>query len=74
MPSRTWDGTRILGRTVVCNADPKVVLDLLGGEDVPAHYRSRLEAWKMRSPVVKFNAALTAHPDWTAASGEPAAR
>jgi phytoene dehydrogenase-like protein len=64
------DGTRIAARTVVCNADPKVALRLLDGQDVPADYRERLEAWKVRSPVVKFNAALRALPDWTAAPGE----
>ena len=37
---------------------------------MPADYRDRLEAWKVRSPVVKFNAALTALPEWTAAPGE----
>ena len=54
------DGTRIRARTVLCNADPKVALRLLEGQDVPADYRERLEAWKVRSPVVKFNAALNA--------------
>ena len=43
---------------------------LLEGQDVPADYRERLEAWKVRSPVVKFNAALSALPEWTAAPGE----
>jgi len=65
------DGTRIRARTVLCNADPKVALSLLEGQDVPADYRRRLEDWKVRSPVVKFNAALNALPDWTAAPGEP---
>jgi phytoene dehydrogenase-like protein len=64
------DGARIRARTVVCNADPKVALSLLEGQDVPADYRARLEAWKVRSPVVKFNAALSALPEWTAAPGE----
>ena len=64
------DGTRIRARTVLCNADPKVALRLLEGQDVPADYRQRLEDWKVRSPVVKFNAALNAMPDWTAAPGE----
>jgi phytoene dehydrogenase-like protein len=64
------DGTSIRARTVICNADPKVALRLLEGQDVPADYRARLEAWKVRSPVVKFNAALTALPEWTAAPGE----
>jgi phytoene dehydrogenase-like protein len=64
------DGTRIHARTVVCNADPKVALRLLEGQAVPAEYRERLEAWKVRSPVVKFNAALSALPSWAAAPGE----
>jgi hypothetical protein len=34
------DGTRIAARTVVCNADPKVALRLLAGQDVPADYRA----------------------------------
>ena len=54
---------------MLCNADPKVALRLLDGQDVPADYRERLEAWKVRSPVVKFNAALSALPEWTAAPG-----
>jgi phytoene dehydrogenase-like protein len=64
------DGTTIRARTVVCNADPKVALRLLAGQDVPEDYRERLEAWKVRSPVVKFTAVLSAPPEWTAARGE----
>ena len=64
------DGTRLRARTIVCNADPKVTLRLLDGQDVPSDYRARLEAWKVRSPVVKFNAALSGLPEWTAAPGE----
>ena len=52
---------------MLCNADPKRALDML--TDVPDDYRARLTAWKVRSPVVKFNAALTALPEWTAAPG-----
>jgi phytoene dehydrogenase-like protein len=63
------DGTRVFARTVICNADPKVALRLLEEQDVPPDYRRRLEEWKVRSPVVKFNAALNALPDWTAAPG-----
>jgi phytoene dehydrogenase-like protein len=55
---------------VLCNADPKVALRLLDGHDeVPEAYRERIEAWKVRSPVVKFNAALNSLPQWTAAPG-----
>ena len=66
------DGTAIGAGVVVCNADPKRALSMLdaGAADVPAGYRERLEAWKVRSPVVKFNAALSALPEWTAAPGE----
>src|SRR3954468_13368508 len=64
------DGTAIAAGVVLCNADPKVTLRLLDGQDVPTGYRERLEAWKVRSPVVKFNAALSALPEWTAAPGE----
>jgi phytoene dehydrogenase-like protein len=62
---RLEDGTFINARTVLCNADPKVALQLL--TEMPEDYRERLEAWKVRSPVVKFNAALNALPQWTAA-------
>ena len=36
----------------------------------PGDFRERLEAWKIRSPVVKFNASLERLPTWTAAPGE----
>src|SRR5262249_28311014 len=64
------DGTAIRARTVVCNADPKRLLAMLDGHDVDGAYRERLERWKVRSPVVKFNAALERLPEWTAAPGE----
>jgi phytoene dehydrogenase-like protein len=67
---RLEDGTLIRASTVVCNADPKVALRLLGDHDVPAPFRTRLEEWQIRSPVVKFNAALHRLPNWTAAPGE----
>jgi phytoene dehydrogenase-like protein len=66
---RLEDGRLIRARTVLCNADPKVALRLLDGHDVPADWRARLQQWKVRSPVVKFNAALNALPRWTAAPG-----
>ena len=64
------DGTAIRAGTVVCNADPKRLLSMLDGHEVDAPFRERLESWKLRSPVVKFNAALERLPDWTAAPGE----
>jgi phytoene dehydrogenase-like protein len=67
---RTEDGTTIRAATVICNADPKVALRLLGDAEIDAGFRARLEAWKVRSPVVKFNASLSRLPSWTAAPGE----
>jgi len=64
---RLEDGTFIQARTVICNADPKVALGLV--TEMPEDYKARLEAWKVRSPVVKFNAALNALPEFTAAPG-----
>ena len=52
------DGTELRAPTVICNADPKRMLGMLDGHGrSTAAYRERLEAWKVRSPVVKFNAA-----------------
>jgi phytoene dehydrogenase-like protein len=67
---RTEDGTLIRATSVVCNADPKVALGLLGEAEIDPDFKARLEAWKVRSPVVKFNAALSRLPNWTAAPGE----
>lgn len=64
------DGTLIAARTVVSNADPKRVLGMVAADAMPADYRARLEIWDIRSPVVKFNAALSRLPSWTAAPGE----
>jgi phytoene dehydrogenase-like protein len=68
------DGTLIRARSVISNADPKRLLGMLnaGGAngDVPEAFRDRLDDWKVRSPVVKVNVALTELPRWTAAGGE----
>jgi phytoene dehydrogenase-like protein len=64
------DGTRVRAGTVICNADPKRMLSMLDGQEVDASFKERLERWKVRSPVVKFNAALERLPVWAAAPGE----
>ncbi len=64
------DGTTINARNVICNADPKRMLGMLDESDLDSGFRERLEAWKVRSPVVKFNAALEQFPQWTAAAGD----
>jgi phytoene dehydrogenase-like protein len=66
---RLEGGELIRAATVVCNADPKRALGMLGARDtVPTAYRERLEEWQVRSPVVKFNAALSRLPTFTAAA------
>ena len=68
---RLEGGELIRATTVVCNADPKRALAMLPNDaSVPAEYRARLQAWQVRSPVVKLNAALTRLPTFTAAAGE----
>jgi phytoene dehydrogenase-like protein len=62
-------GELIRARTVVCNADPKRLLGMLDGAEIPADYRARLEAWDVRSPVLKLNLALRRFPTFTAAAG-----
>src|SRR5690606_22967989 len=67
------DGTLIRARNVISNADPKRTLGMLeaeGGGGVEPAFKDRLDAWKIRSPVVKFNAALSRLPEWAAAPGE----
>ncbi len=63
------DGTPVRAPTIVCNADPKVALRMLG-HGAPDDYAGRLRDWKVRSPVMKVNAALRSLPTWTAAGGE----
>ena len=65
----TEDGTLVRAAHVLCNADPKAALGMLADAELPADYRGRLETWKVRSPVVKFNASLGRLPSWTAAPG-----
>ena len=67
---RLEDGTFLAAATVVSNADPKRLLGLVPADTMPADYRARLESWDIRSPVVKFNAALSRLPSWSAAPGE----
>jgi len=64
------DGTTIRASTVICNADPKRMAGMLEGAEVPAEFAGKLDTWKIRSPVVKFNARLDRLPNWTAAPGE----
>jgi len=64
-------GELIRARAIVCNADPKRMLALLdaGAAEPPPAYRRRLEAWDVRSPVLKLNVALNRFPSFAAAGG-----
>jgi phytoene dehydrogenase-like protein len=64
------DGTALRAGTVICNADPKRMLGMLDPGRIEPAFRERLDAWKIRSPVVKFNAWMERLPTWTAAPGE----
>jgi phytoene dehydrogenase-like protein len=71
------EGVRLEGgevfqaKHIITNADPKRTLKLLAPGSIPEALRARLEAWKVTSPVVKFNAALSKLPTFSAAKGDP---
>lgn len=66
---RLDDGTFIAAPVVVSNTDPKRVLDMVADDAMPTAYGDRLRDWDITSPVVKFNAALSRLPSYTAAPG-----
>ena len=63
-------GEHIHAPTVVANADPYRVLDLLGN-DAPDAFVDRVQRWRATSPVVKVNCALARLPEFPAAAGDP---
>ncbi|MEJ3652859.1 NAD(P)/FAD-dependent oxidoreductase [Actinomycetes bacterium KLBMP 9759] len=65
---RLTGGELIRAVTVVSNADPKRTAALCAG-DLPAEWRSRVDAWRSSSPVVKINCGLRALPRFRAAPG-----
>jgi phytoene dehydrogenase-like protein len=71
---RVEGGELLRAPIVVANADPKQVLSLLSPAAAPADFRRRIEAWKVRSPVVKVNAGLRRLPRFSAAVGDEAHR
>jgi phytoene dehydrogenase-like protein len=60
-------GELVRARSVLSNADPKRVLGMVPDDALPSDYRDRLEAWEVRSPTVKVNAAMSRMPTFTAA-------
>ncbi len=59
-------GELIRAPIVLANADPKRTLAMLDGV-APDEFRDRLARWRVRSPVVKLNAALSRVPSFSAA-------
>ena len=67
-------GDRIPARAVLCNADPKRALEMLDSVGLPDDFEERLESWKVRSSVVKLNAALARMPSFSSAGSLEAQR
>jgi phytoene dehydrogenase-like protein len=58
-------GERVRAPAVISNADPKRTLALCTG-DVPEAFRTRIDAWRVDSPVLKVNCGLARLPRFTA--------
>ena len=67
---RLEGGKLVRARAVVSNADPVRTIALCDG-DVPDAFRSRIDAWRCESPVVKVNCALSRLPTFAAAPDRP---
>jgi len=67
---RLEGGEMVRAAAVLSNADPVRTLGLCDG-DVPDAFRSRVDAWRCESPVVKVNCALSRLPTFTAAADRP---
>ena len=67
---RLEGGEVIRARAVVSNADPVRTVGLLGEQVDPA-LRARVGAWRITSPVVKLNCALSRLPRFPAAADDP---
>jgi phytoene dehydrogenase-like protein len=56
------DGREVFARTVVCNADPFRMRELVGRSVFPAHYNQRLDAYRRDGTTMKVNLALRGLP------------
>ena len=63
-------GELVRAGTVVSNADPVRTLGLVEG-DVETGFRARVDGWRITSPVIKLNCALSRLPEFPAAGGDP---
>ncbi|HEX4475004.1 MAG TPA: NAD(P)/FAD-dependent oxidoreductase [Polyangiaceae bacterium] len=60
------DGTTVLARAVVVNADPFRMRTLVGKDRLPADYNARLDGYARDGMTLKVNLALKALPRFTA--------
>jgi phytoene dehydrogenase-like protein len=67
---RLEGGEMIRARAVVSNADPVRTLALVEGEVSPA-LAEKVDGWRITSPVIKINCALSRLPTFPAAGGDP---
>jgi phytoene dehydrogenase-like protein len=67
---RLEGGETIRAEAVVSNADPVRTLALVDGP-VDAAFRAKVEGWRITSPVIKLNCALSRLPTFPAADGDP---
>jgi phytoene dehydrogenase-like protein len=63
-------GETIRATAVVSNADPVRTLALLGERADPA-LRTKVDGWRISSPVIKLNCGLSRLPTFPAAGGDP---
>src|SRR4030095_8452061 len=69
------EGVRLEGGELIragaglSHGDPRPTLRPVAPALVPGDYRARIDAWQLRSPVVKLNAALHRLPSFPAACG-----
>ena len=66
---RLEGGETIRAPVVVSNADPVRTVGLL--EDVPAALQERVDGWRITSPVIKLNLALSRLPTFTGVRRRP---
>ncbi len=66
---RLEGGETIRAPVVVSNADPVRTVGLL--EDVPAALQERVDGWRITSPVIKLNLALSRLPTFKASDDDP---
>ncbi len=59
------DGTEIRAMSVVVNADPFRMRDLVGKEKLPADYNARIDGYKRDGSTFKVNLALRGLPKFT---------